>query len=78
MTDVSSLYPGLTHSSLFQLQLSASQAERLRIFESLRDRQVQVTGDTSGQDLTIRLADGRTLNGSAGVTAPLQIAQNER
>lgn len=76
---MSSMYPRLTHSSsLFQLQPSASQTERLRIFESLRDRHVQVTGAASGQDLTIRLADGRTVKGSTGVTAPLQIAQNER
>ncbi|XP_067256517.1 threonine--tRNA ligase 2, cytoplasmic isoform X1 [Chanodichthys erythropterus] len=61
-----------------KLQPSASQTERLRIFESLRDRHVQVTRAASGQDLTIRLADGRTVKGSAGVTAPLQIAQNER
>ncbi|KAK2903510.1 hypothetical protein Q8A67_008223 [Cirrhinus molitorella] len=64
-----------------KLHLSASQTERLRIFESLRDR--HVTGATedltaSGQDLTIRLADGKTVKGSAGVTSPLQIAKNER
>uniref|UniRef100_A0A672L9K2 threonine--tRNA ligase n=1 Tax=Sinocyclocheilus grahami TaxID=75366 RepID=A0A672L9K2_SINGR len=32
----------------------------------------------SRADLTIRLADGRTVKGSAGVTSPLQIAKSER
>lgn len=52
--------------------------ERLQVFQSLRDRLLKASGSPSGRDLAIRLADGRTVKGSAGVTSPLQIARNER
>ncbi|XP_043115968.1 threonine--tRNA ligase 2, cytoplasmic [Puntigrus tetrazona] len=64
-----------------KLHPSGSQTERLRIFQSLCDRRVTGADEdlaASGQDLTIRLADGRTVKGSAGVTSPLQIARSER
>ncbi|KAF4103687.1 hypothetical protein G5714_016570 [Onychostoma macrolepis] len=63
------------------LRPSAGQTERLRIFQSLRDRHVTGAAEdltASGRDLTIRLADGRTVKGSAGVTSPLQIAKSHR
>ncbi|XP_026084680.1 threonine--tRNA ligase, cytoplasmic isoform X1 [Carassius auratus] len=64
-----------------KLHASACQTERLRIFQSLCDRRVTGAAEehtASRPDLTIRLADGRTVKGSAGVTSPLQIAKSER
>lgn len=64
-----------------KLYPSACQTERLRIFQSLRDRHASGAAEeqeASRRDLTIRLADGRTVKGSAGVTSPLQIAKSER
>nr|XP_055065440.1 threonine--tRNA ligase 2, cytoplasmic-like isoform X1 [Misgurnus anguillicaudatus] len=65
-----------------QLQPSSSLAERLRLFKTLHQRHVEVSAakdpTTPGQDLMIRLADGKTVKGSAGVTTPLQVAKNER
>lgn len=65
-----------------KLQPSSSLAERLRLFKTLHQRHVEVSAakdpTTPGQDLMIRLADGKTVKGSAGVTTPLQVAKNER
>lgn len=64
-----------------KLRPSAGQTERLQIFQSLCDRYVTGAAEdltASGRDLTIRLADGRTVKGSAGVTSPLQIANSHR
>ncbi|XP_030640565.1 threonine--tRNA ligase 2, cytoplasmic [Chanos chanos] len=62
-----------------KLQPSAVLSERLRVFESLRERQersrARETGGRGG-GLTIRLSDGKTVKGSAGVTTPLLIARN--
>lgn len=67
---------------MFQLQPSANLAERLRLFKSLCERHVALAGagDPTApcQDVIIRLADGKRVKGSAGVTTPLQIAQNQR
>uniref|UniRef100_A0A672L949 threonine--tRNA ligase n=1 Tax=Sinocyclocheilus grahami TaxID=75366 RepID=A0A672L949_SINGR len=57
------------------------QTQRLRILQSLCDRLATEAAEehkASRADLTIRLADGRTVKGSAGVTSPLQIAKSER
>ncbi|XP_016342359.1 probable threonine--tRNA ligase 2, cytoplasmic isoform X2 [Sinocyclocheilus anshuiensis] len=64
-----------------KLHPSACQTQRLRIFQSLCDRLATGAAEehkASRADLTIRLADGRTVKGSAGVTSPLQIAKSER
>uniref|UniRef100_A0A673J5H7 threonine--tRNA ligase n=1 Tax=Sinocyclocheilus rhinocerous TaxID=307959 RepID=A0A673J5H7_9TELE len=53
----------------------------MRIFQSLCDQLATGAAEehkASRADLTIRLADGRTVKGSAGVTSPLQIAKSER
>ncbi|XP_010883111.1 threonine--tRNA ligase 1, cytoplasmic isoform X2 [Esox lucius] len=53
--------------------------ERVRLFESLRERRCQHrTRDATEQALIIQLANGRTVKGTAGVTTPLLIAQNAR
>ncbi|XP_016097790.1 threonine--tRNA ligase, cytoplasmic isoform X2 [Sinocyclocheilus grahami] len=64
-----------------KLHPSACQTQRLRILQSLCDRLATEAAEehkASRADLTIRLADGRTVKGSAGVTSPLQIAKSER
>uniref|UniRef100_A0A8C7C858 threonine--tRNA ligase n=1 Tax=Oncorhynchus kisutch TaxID=8019 RepID=A0A8C7C858_ONCKI len=49
----------------------------VRVFESLRERQGQQrTSGTTKQAFSVRLADGRTVNGTTGVTTPSIIAQN--
>uniref|UniRef100_A0A8C7NKU7 threonine--tRNA ligase n=1 Tax=Oncorhynchus mykiss TaxID=8022 RepID=A0A8C7NKU7_ONCMY len=51
--------------------------ERVRVFESLRERQgQQSTSGATKQAFSVRLADGRTVNGTTGVTTPSIIAQN--
>uniref|UniRef100_A0A674CCU6 threonine--tRNA ligase n=1 Tax=Salmo trutta TaxID=8032 RepID=A0A674CCU6_SALTR len=52
---------------------------RVRVFESLRERQGQQrTSGAMKQAFSVRLADGRTVNGTTGVTTPSIIAQNAR
>uniref|UniRef100_A0A674CC17 threonine--tRNA ligase n=1 Tax=Salmo trutta TaxID=8032 RepID=A0A674CC17_SALTR len=49
------------------------------VFESLRERQGQQrTSGAMKQAFSVRLADGRTVNGTTGVTTPSIIAQNAR
>ncbi|GLD63702.1 threonine--tRNA ligase, cytoplasmic-like isoform X3 [Lates japonicus] len=61
------------------LQASPVLSERLRVFESLREKQVSERRvEASGKPLSIRLADGRTVKGTAGVTTPLFVAQSVR
>uniref|UniRef100_A0A8C8FB45 threonine--tRNA ligase n=1 Tax=Oncorhynchus tshawytscha TaxID=74940 RepID=A0A8C8FB45_ONCTS len=58
---------------------SPALSERVRVFESLRERQGQQrTSGTTKQAFSVRLADGRTMNGTTGVTTPSIIAQNAR
>lgn len=54
-------------------------SERLRIFESLREKQSSHRR-LEGQELplSIRLDDGRTVKGTAGVTTPLFVSQSLR
>ncbi|XP_076826635.1 threonine--tRNA ligase 2, cytoplasmic [Brachyhypopomus gauderio] len=53
----------------------AGQSKRLQVFEALKaSRSLAV----QCHDLSIRLADGKTVKGLAGVTTPLQIARNTR
>ncbi|XP_047667105.1 threonine--tRNA ligase 1, cytoplasmic isoform X1 [Tachysurus fulvidraco] len=66
-----------SHRSYSKLQPSASQSERLRLFEAFSKRPKQ-KGAEHGQELSVRLADGRTVKGVSGVTTPLQIAQDTR
>uniref|UniRef100_A0A4W4HR22 threonine--tRNA ligase n=1 Tax=Electrophorus electricus TaxID=8005 RepID=A0A4W4HR22_ELEEL len=56
----------------------SGQSERLRVFEALRSSRSGEKGAVQGQDLSIRLADGKTVKGLSGVTTPLQIAHNAR
>uniref|UniRef100_A0A672FYW9 threonine--tRNA ligase n=1 Tax=Salarias fasciatus TaxID=181472 RepID=A0A672FYW9_SALFA len=52
-------------------------SERLRLFESLRERRSDKRqADASEKPLSVRLADGRTIKGTAGVTTPLSVAQS--
>ncbi|XP_047186592.1 threonine--tRNA ligase 1, cytoplasmic isoform X3 [Scophthalmus maximus] len=54
-------------------------SERLHVFESLREKRGSETRvDASEKPLSIRLADGRTVKGKAGVTTPLFVAQSVR
>uniref|UniRef100_A0AAY4AIM5 threonine--tRNA ligase n=1 Tax=Denticeps clupeoides TaxID=299321 RepID=A0AAY4AIM5_9TELE len=58
-------------------------SERLRVFEALRlkqDSSGRRTGGSRspGHSLSVRLADSRTVKGTAGITTPLLIARNAR
>ncbi|XP_070991273.1 threonine--tRNA ligase 1, cytoplasmic-like isoform X1 [Oncorhynchus clarkii lewisi] len=60
-----------------KIQASPALSERVRVFESLRERQgQQSTSGATKQAFSVRLADGRTVNGTTGVTTPSIIAQN--
>ncbi|KAG7457853.1 hypothetical protein MATL_G00231660 [Megalops atlanticus] len=59
-------------------QLSPCLSERLRIFESLQEKQGDQGTRSDGGTLRVKLSDGRTLMGTAGVTTPLLIAQKSR
>nr|XP_029504365.1 threonine--tRNA ligase, cytoplasmic-like isoform X2 [Oncorhynchus nerka] len=62
-----------------KIQASPALSERVRVFESLRERQGQQrTSGIMKQSFSVRLADGRTMNGTTGVTTPSIIAQNAR
>ncbi|XP_052351098.1 threonine--tRNA ligase, mitochondrial-like isoform X3 [Oncorhynchus keta] len=62
-----------------KIEASPALSERVRVFESLRERQGQQrTSGTMKQAFSVRLADGRTMNGTTGVTTPSIIAQNAR
>ncbi|CAN9513630.1 unnamed protein product [Ophioblennius macclurei] len=67
------------HRRYSKLQVSPALSKRLRLFESLREKQSDARAvDTSEKPLSIRLADGRTIKGAAGVTTPLSVAQSVR
>ncbi|XP_037392953.1 threonine--tRNA ligase 2, cytoplasmic isoform X2 [Pygocentrus nattereri] len=61
-----------------KLHPSAGQLERLRLFETLKVRKSEQTKAAPGRDLSVRLADGKTVKALSGVTSPLQIARNIR
>ncbi|XP_071751833.1 threonine--tRNA ligase 1, cytoplasmic [Centroberyx gerrardi] len=68
-----------SHRRYSKLQVSPALSERLRVFESLREKQGDRNRvEATGKSLSIRLADGRTVEGKAGVTTPLLIAQSAR
>ncbi|KAM3872953.1 threonine--tRNA ligase 1, cytoplasmic [Diretmus argenteus] len=61
-----------------KLQVFPALSERLRVFESLREKQGERNRVEAGErerPLAIQLADGRTVEGKAGVTTPLLVAQ---
>lgn len=61
------------------LQVCSALSERLRVFESLREKQGNKSGAEAAETrLSIQLADGRTVKATAGVTTPLFIAQSSR
>ncbi|XP_059921049.1 threonine--tRNA ligase 1, cytoplasmic isoform X1 [Gadus macrocephalus] len=53
-------------------------SERLRVFESFRDVHNTRKEVASDRLITVSLADGRTLEGRAGVTTPLLVSQRAR
>uniref|UniRef100_A0A8C2XDH7 threonine--tRNA ligase n=1 Tax=Cyclopterus lumpus TaxID=8103 RepID=A0A8C2XDH7_CYCLU len=54
-------------------------SERVQIFENLRDKQGHKRRvEATETRLSIQLADGRTVKGTAGVTTPLFVAQSVR
>ncbi|KAG7264123.1 hypothetical protein CRUP_003321 [Coryphaenoides rupestris] len=57
---------------------SPALSERLRVFESLREAQSKRAEASTEVRLAVRLADGRALQGVAGVTTPLVVAQKAR
>uniref|UniRef100_A0A8B9KSR9 threonine--tRNA ligase n=1 Tax=Astyanax mexicanus TaxID=7994 RepID=A0A8B9KSR9_ASTMX len=63
---------------VLQLHPSAGQLERLRLFSALREKQSGQKAAEPGQNLSVRLADGKTVKAVAGITTPLQIAQRTR
>lgn len=62
----------------FSLQVCLASLERLQFFESLREKQNKKRAGATPAPLSIRLADGRTVKGTAGVTTPLLVAQSLR
>ncbi|XP_047454295.1 threonine--tRNA ligase 1, cytoplasmic [Mugil cephalus] len=60
-------------------QVSPALSERLRIFESLKERRGHnKRHEAAERPLSIQLADGRTIKGTAGVTTPLVVAKSAR
>ncbi|KAG8010030.1 Threonine--tRNA ligase, partial [Nibea albiflora] len=60
-------------------QVCPALSEQLRVFESLRQkRSNEIRAEATETPLSIRLADGRTVKGTAGVTTPLLVAQSIR
>ncbi|KAI9533243.1 hypothetical protein NQZ68_025637 [Dissostichus eleginoides] len=60
-------------------QVCSALSERLRVFESLREKQGNKSrAEAAETRLSIQLADGRTVKATAGVTTPLFIAQSSR
>ncbi|XP_008290921.1 threonine--tRNA ligase, cytoplasmic [Stegastes partitus] len=58
---------------------SAASTDRLRLFECLREQHLNRTSAAAAErPVSVRLADGRTLRGTAGVTTPLSVAQSAR
>lgn len=54
-------------------------SERLQIFESFREKQSsKKRAEAEEVPLSVRLDDGRTVKGTAGVTTPLFVAQSVR
>ncbi|KAM9353102.1 threonine--tRNA ligase 1, cytoplasmic isoform 2-T2 [Symphorus nematophorus] len=54
-------------------------SERLRVFESLKEKRSNNKRiEATDTPVSIRLADGRTVKGTAGVTTPLFVAQSVR
>ncbi|XP_044214541.1 threonine--tRNA ligase 1, cytoplasmic isoform X1 [Thunnus albacares] len=62
------------------VNVSSALSEQLRVFESLREKQSNQKRfeATEKKPLSIRLADGRTVKGTAGVTTPVSVAQSVR
>ncbi|XP_072535979.1 threonine--tRNA ligase 1, cytoplasmic [Salminus brasiliensis] len=69
---------GSAWRSCRELHPSAGQLERLRLFDVLRERRSEHKTAERGRSLSIRLANGKTVKALAGITTPLQIAQNTR
>lgn len=65
-----------TRRNFSQVQPSTCVSERLRTFERLLQKRTAET--LPERRLTVQLADGRTLRATAGLTTPLQLAQNAR
>ncbi|XP_068998804.1 threonine--tRNA ligase 1, cytoplasmic-like isoform X2 [Embiotoca jacksoni] len=60
-------------------KVSPALSEQLRVFESLREKQgSKKRTEAAEKPLSIRLADGRTVKGRAGVTTPSFVAQSVR
>ncbi|KAF7227176.1 threonine--tRNA ligase 1, cytoplasmic isoform X1 [Nothobranchius furzeri] len=64
------------HRRYGKFQPSPSLKERLRVFESLREKRGKK--GVAEKPLSIQLADGRTVKGTAGVSTPLVVAQSLR
>lgn len=61
---------------LFFFQVSIASFEQLQIFDSLRKKQENTSRvEASEKPVTIHLASGQTIEGKAGFTTPLSIAQ---
>ncbi|XP_037532205.1 threonine--tRNA ligase 2, cytoplasmic [Nematolebias whitei] len=68
-----------SHRTYSKLQLSPALTERLRVFESFREKRDRRKGaEVTEKPLTIRLLDEHTVKGKAGVTTPLLVAQSLR
>lgn len=61
------------------LQVCPAISERLQVFESLREKRANhKRSEAAESPVSIRLADGRMIKGTAGVTTPLFVAQSVR
>ncbi|KAM6910660.1 threonine--tRNA ligase 1, cytoplasmic isoform 2-T2 [Xenentodon cancila] len=60
-------------------KVSPALSGRLRVFEALKEKRGSIKrAEVPEKPLSIRLADGRTVKGTAGVTTPLLVAQSVR
>ncbi|KAK7878832.1 hypothetical protein WMY93_030858 [Mugilogobius chulae] len=61
------------------VKVSSSLFTQLRLFDSIKNKQKNTcSGEESEKPVTVHLASGQTLKGTAGCTTPLSIAQRVR
>lgn len=72
-------FPAATYIFPTRLQVCPALSEQLRVFESLREkRNKKQKVEAAEKALSIQLADGQAVKGTAGVTTPLSVAQSVR
>ncbi|KAK2910185.1 threonine--tRNA ligase 1, cytoplasmic isoform X1 [Channa argus] len=72
-------FRAILHAHRTYSKVSTALSERLKVFESLwGEKCIKKRVENLEKPLSIRLTDGRTVKGTAGVTTPLVVAQSVR